>query len=54
MQHNDDDDDNNRRIAFQVVIKSSKTAKKAFAYKFLEPGMINSLINGYGQNLIAQ
>ncbi|KAK0097429.1 hypothetical protein PV326_001892 [Microctonus aethiopoides] len=46
MQHNDDY--NNRRIAFQVVIKSSKTAKKAFVYKFLGPEITNSLISGYG------
>ncbi|KAK0072666.1 hypothetical protein PV326_014222, partial [Microctonus aethiopoides] len=29
----------------EVVIKSGKTANKAFVYKFMEPGVKNSLIN---------
>ncbi|KAK0073002.1 hypothetical protein PV326_013892 [Microctonus aethiopoides] len=36
----------NIKIIFQVVIKSEKTANKAFVYKFMEPGVKNSLING--------
>ncbi|KAK0158951.1 hypothetical protein PV328_009885 [Microctonus aethiopoides] len=37
----------------EIVMESPKTSKKAFFYKFMEPVVINSMINGHGPKMRA-
>ncbi|KAK0084296.1 hypothetical protein PV325_007291 [Microctonus aethiopoides] len=37
----------------EIVMKSSKTSKKSFVYKFMEPAITNSLMNGEGPKMRA-